>query len=471
VIHVDQNQVKPAQTDSQKKDIPKPVQTGSKLPRMFFVLVLLAILGLAGLLLLNYRGTQEVFATKQSKFVPPEQATWRFIVSGDSRNCGDIVMPAIAAHSTKNYQPSFYWHLGDLRAIYMVDEDMAFAEREPNGKKLACSDYLKQAWPDFVKNQIYPFGKTPFYLGLGNHEVIPPKGYPQGSPQTMQPEVNSAQFTSYFADWLLPPGLKAQRVKDHDCDNPSPAPCVISARNYYHWIQGGVDFIYLDNASNVMGQRQLDWFKGRLEKAKKDASVRTIIVGMHEALPDSISSEHAMCDPDLVKRYKENYPYKQSCNDGREAYRALLDFQNQEPEKHVFVLASHSHYFMDGIFKTDKTPVPDRLHGWIVGTAGAVRYGLPPDSYLSNFAETDIYGYLVGTVDANGNVDFQFQHLAEGDIPPDVRKRYQPTFVNWCFAHNKLVQKDDKIEPSNPLPTNNNCATTTAVAPGVSPEK
>jgi hypothetical protein len=78
---------------------------------------------------------------------------------------------------------------------------------------------------------------------------------------------------------------------------------------------------------------------------------------------------------------------------------------------------------------------------------------------------------LVGTVDANGNADFQFQHLAEGDIPPDVRKRYQPTFVNWCFAHNKLVQKDDKIEPSNPLPTNNNCAATTAVAPGVSPEK
>ena len=154
---VDQNQVKPAQTDSQKKDVSKPVQTGSKLPRMFFVLVLLAILGLAGLLSLNYRGTQEVFATRQSKFVPPEQATWRFIVSGDSRNCGDIVMPAIAAHSTKNYQPSFYWHLGDLRAIYMVDEDMAFAEREPNGKKLACSDYLKQAWPDFVKNQIYPF--------------------------------------------------------------------------------------------------------------------------------------------------------------------------------------------------------------------------------------------------------------------------------------------------------------------------
>jgi len=26
--------------------------------------------------------------------------SWRFIVSGDSRNCGDVVMPAIAAHSS-----------------------------------------------------------------------------------------------------------------------------------------------------------------------------------------------------------------------------------------------------------------------------------------------------------------------------------------------------------------------------------
>ena len=51
-----------------------------------------------------------------------QQATWRFAVSGDSRNCGDIVMPAIAKGAALN-QAAFYWHLGDFRAIYRFDQD------------------------------------------------------------------------------------------------------------------------------------------------------------------------------------------------------------------------------------------------------------------------------------------------------------------------------------------------------------
>ena len=49
--------------------------------------------------------------------------TWHFVVSGDSRNCGDVVMPGIAETAKKN-QAAFYWHLGDLRAIYAIDEDI-----------------------------------------------------------------------------------------------------------------------------------------------------------------------------------------------------------------------------------------------------------------------------------------------------------------------------------------------------------
>ena len=50
-------------------------------------------------------------------------ADWSFAVSGDSRNCGDIVMPAIAksAHADN---AAFYWHLGDFRALYAPDEDL-----------------------------------------------------------------------------------------------------------------------------------------------------------------------------------------------------------------------------------------------------------------------------------------------------------------------------------------------------------
>jgi len=54
---------------------------------------------------------------------PPANGPWKFAVSGDSRNCGDIVMPAIAAGVLAS-QSEFYWHLGDFRAIYTFDEDM-----------------------------------------------------------------------------------------------------------------------------------------------------------------------------------------------------------------------------------------------------------------------------------------------------------------------------------------------------------
>src|SRR5216683_6624782 len=131
-------------------------------------------------------------APKRAKFVPATEGTWRFIVSGDSRNCGDVVMPAIAAHSLERYQPSFYWHLGDLRAIYKMDEDMA-AAAEKAGQHLSCESYLKRAWPDFVEHQIVPFGTTRFYLGIGNHEVIPPK--------------TPTEFSAQFQDWLLTPRL------------------------------------------------------------------------------------------------------------------------------------------------------------------------------------------------------------------------------------------------------------------------
>src|SRR6266498_3962087 len=116
----------------------------------------------------------EIKSVKQSKFVPPKESTWRFVVSGDSRNCGYVVMPAIAAQAIEKYQPAFYWHLGDLRAIYKIDEDMA-GEAQRTGQSLSCESYHKNAWQDFIDHQIVPFATTRFYLGIGNHEVIPPK--------------------------------------------------------------------------------------------------------------------------------------------------------------------------------------------------------------------------------------------------------------------------------------------------------
>lgn len=402
------------------------------------------------------------------KFIPPKEGTWRFIVSGDSRNCGDVVMPTIAADSLSRYQPSFYWHLGDLRAIYKVDEDMAYAATG-RGQYLGCENYLKQAWPDFIDHQIGPFGVTPYYLGIGNHEVVPPKNNPPG------------QFTTQFQEWLLASAIKAQRIADKDCDNPPASSsaatqqnatpeCTVLPRNYYHWIQGGVDFIYMDNSTNLFGDPQISWFEKTLANARRNGEVKSIVVGMHEALPDSLSADHAMCDsshaPDK-RPPNDKYPYDESCADGKKIYQDLLDFQSAGAKKSVYVLASHSHFYMQGIFNIDTWPQARRLQGWIVGTAGAVRYSLPKDPRGKPDDErTNVYGYLLGTVDQNGKIDFKFQEVKEPDVPGGTRREYPASLINWCFAHNS-----NEIDPHAPETTTRCIAPAEPPSPSPVPEK
>jgi hypothetical protein len=66
------------------------------------------------------------FAALLAPLSSSAQGTWRFAVSGDSRNCGDVVMPSIARGARKD-GAKFYWHLGDFRAIYDFDPDMLAA--------------------------------------------------------------------------------------------------------------------------------------------------------------------------------------------------------------------------------------------------------------------------------------------------------------------------------------------------------
>jgi hypothetical protein len=73
--------------------------------------------------------------------------TWNFAVSGDSRNCGNVVMPAIAAGAKKD-GAAFYWHLGDLRATYGPDEDYK-AEPQNRGHVVDKATYLNDEWRDF----------------------------------------------------------------------------------------------------------------------------------------------------------------------------------------------------------------------------------------------------------------------------------------------------------------------------------
>ncbi len=63
---------------------------------------------------------------------------WRFAVSGDSRNCGDVVMPAIAK-SVLDHHALFYWHLGDFRLGTGIDEDI----EQPTGGQMTLDEYHK----------------------------------------------------------------------------------------------------------------------------------------------------------------------------------------------------------------------------------------------------------------------------------------------------------------------------------------
>ena len=119
---------------------------------------------------------------------PPASGTWKFAVSGDSRNCGDIVMPAIASGVLAS-RSEFYWHLGDFRAIYTFDEDMVPpASLGLPPKPLTIISYETTAWPDFIAHQLAPFGALPVLLTPGNHETIPP--------------ATREQYLLQFADWL-----------------------------------------------------------------------------------------------------------------------------------------------------------------------------------------------------------------------------------------------------------------------------
>jgi hypothetical protein len=355
---------------------------------------------IAGFLFLGVCAAALMLAS-QSPAATVRAAAWSFAVSGDSRNCGDVVMPAIA-QSVLQRQARFYWHLGDLRKIYDFDEDMAH-QPEHLARPMTILDYENLAWSDYIESQVAPFGSLPVFIGIGNHETISPK--------------TRVDFLLQFADWLEAPVLQRQRLADNPGDR--------RLRAYYHWIDGPVDFIYLDNATaDQFDGPQMAWLRGVLERARGNPNITSLVVGMHEALPESIAAGHSM---------NESATGTES---GRSVYRQLLDLQNVS-NKHVYVLASHSHFYMDGIFNTEYWRTHGGvLPGWIVGTAGAVRYTLPPNWKDAKQAETNVYGYLLGTAQADGSVKFDFQRIAESDVPASVVSRYKSEFVHWCFAEN-----------------------------------
>lgn len=344
--------------------------------------------------------------------------SWYFAVSGDSRDCGDLVMPKIArdVESRRASTPAeFYWHLGDLRGMYRIDCDM-LKRKYPKYDCVArpaaglqfndFNEYLKNAWDDFIGQQIKPFGTTPFILGIGNHELI---------------NRTREDFECKFSDWLKQPPLVAQFKKDVKRGVPT-----LAGNTYFHFVKNGADFIYLDNAGDdaAFTPEEVTWLSRVLAADAKDDHVKTIIVGMHAALPLSLERGHAM--DQTCKGY---------CS-GLQAYDLLWDAQNltaaPKKRKHVYVLASHSHFFRENIYDT-----PEHkgrvLPGWIVGTAGAEQY--------KQASERIMYGYMTVEVRADGSIGTQF-HEVTRESPPLATGAGAEELTAFCFEQNKRPPLD-----------------------------
>jgi hypothetical protein len=334
-----------------------------------------------------------VFAGAQA--APP---SWTFAVSGDSRNCGDFVVPAIAA-KVKAEKDAFYWHLGDFRWMSAPDEDLV--AMQPGWSNLLHLDYQQHAWDDFLQYQMASFGSFPVFLGRGNHEAVRP--------------MTREGYIAKFSNFLSRPEIEAQRKADGTTGGP--------LQTWYHWTNAGVDFITLDNATrDEFSDAQLHWLRSVLDHdLAPNSGIRTIVAGMHESLPHSTSSNHAMDDWDLGTRT------------GELVYSWL--FNAQSAGKHVYIISSHSHYYSPNIYNTPyweqrRTVVP----GIIIGSAGAHRYKLPPEA--DKASKTNIYGYLQATVRADGTIDFVLHQLSENDLVANKWPNASLAAIHECFIHN-----------------------------------
>ena len=381
---------------------------------MFRVLGLLLLISITGTI--GFFATQHYGVNSANRERRPAVSTqsWRFAVSGDSRNCGDLIMPSIAA-GAKQAKAQFYWHLGDFRALYSPDEDLQ-ADPKYVGSGIDPVLYQKIAWPDFIENQLKPFEPVPVYLGIGNHETV---------------DRDRSEYTTQFAPWLNTSEIQQTRAADGD---PSPAP-----KTYYHVVKNGIDFITLDNATGEQFDiEQMTWLRALIARDAANANIRTVVLGMHQALPDSIAFGHSMSeseDPNAVIS-------------GREVYHLLLGLQN-DSHKNVYVLMSHSHLFMDGIFNTPYWVANGGiLPGWIVGTAGAERVKLPADAIRARKAMQDTYGYLLATVNpTDDTIQFDFQEIKRDQLIPQVASKYGDELIDFCFNKNKQKKKKKKKKP------------------------
>jgi hypothetical protein len=345
-----------------------------------------------------------VLSLIMTSLVSPAQSresAWTFAVSGDSRDCGDFVLPAISA-DVKAEKDDFYWHLGDFRKIQEPDQDLVAMN---GGKVPPLDEYIKTAWDDFLAHQVASFGSFPVFLGRGNHETL-------GG-------LTREDYIKKFYPLLNRPEIVAQRQADKAAKVD-----VAPVGPWYHWIYKGIDFITMDNSdADEFTLDQLHWLRSVLDHDLLPSSgVTTIVMAAHEALPHSTGVLHAMDDWAIGEQT------------GDIAYQWFYDAESAG--KHVYLIASHSHYYMPNIYRTlywyqySSRFVP----GIIIGSAGAHRYPLPQGA--DENSKTMIYGYLQGAVAPDGSIDFKLHELSEKDLLKSKWPNAPADAIHECFVHN-----------------------------------
>jgi hypothetical protein len=185
-----------------------------------------------------------------------------------------------------------------------------------------------------------------------------------------------------------------------------------------------VDFITLDNATHEeFSDAQLKWLRGVLDHDLAPGSgIQAIVAGMHEALPHSTGSEHAMDDWDQGERT------------GDLVYEWF--YGAQAAGKHVYLIASHSHYYSPDVFNTPywKQYSNRVVPGVIIGTAGAHRYALPKTAEKG--ALSHIYGYLQGMVQPDGQIEFKLHVFPEEELNRTRWPNAPLDVIHECFVHN-----------------------------------
>ena len=151
-------------------------------------------------------------------------SSWKFVVGGDSRNCGDVIMPVVAAGANSAGASFLLAPRGLPGALHDFDEDLPRrSARSPARSRWRSSTTSAARGTTSSRASSLPFGSIPVYPAIGK-------------PRARRSQVAPGKFLSAVRGLVqCPADPRAQRLKD----NPKGPPAEV----VHHWIQNGVDFI------------------------------------------------------------------------------------------------------------------------------------------------------------------------------------------------------------------------------------